>query len=85
MNYHLLLLLLIANIPLYFFIAWVLFKRWRDFVEDVKYLSAPSWYWKLRGERWDFWAGSKLVLFVFSCVAAVFLEYKLIMYIASKF
>ena len=68
-------ILIVANVPLYWLIGWVFFKDWADFWECVKYWLTPDIVSLFRGE-WteDRWAQLKLGFWIFLCIAAVYGE-----------
>ena len=79
MNRAVLIVLIIANLPLYWFLGKILFKDWQGLIGCLKYWLRPdiiSWF---RGE-WseDFWAEMRLFFYIIGCVACVFAEYKII-------
>lgn len=65
----------VANIPLYVFLAWILFKDWDEFVEAVKFYITPDIFSLFRGEFVDdLWAEYKLGFWAAGCFASVFVE-----------
>ena len=74
----LLVLLIIVNVPVYYFSYKVIFGDLHELGRSIKFWLTPniiSWF---RGE-WseDRWASLKLGLWLGVCAGAVFLEYKL--------
>jgi len=68
-------ILIVANIPLYWFVGWILFKDWGNFWDCVKFWLTPDIISAFRGE-WieDQWAQMKLFVWVTLCTGAVFGE-----------
>ncbi len=68
-------ILIAANIPLYWFVGWIVFRDWGEFWECIKYSLTPDIVSLFRGE-WaeDRWAQMKLAFSVFVCAAAVYSE-----------
>lgn len=76
MNYTGLVILIILNIPIYFFFGRVLFKTWDDFGEAVSYLVTPRIISALQGEFWNrWWVMAKFTLWLGLCFVTVYLEY----------
>ena len=72
-------ILLIANIPVYFGIGWIFFPTLDDFWEAIKFWLTPDFISMFRGEYWvDRWAELKLFFWILSCIACVFGEIQLI-------
>jgi hypothetical protein len=65
----------VANLPLYFAIAWTLFADREEFLEALRLLVTPDIISMFRGEYLeDRWATVKLVLWVGASAACVFGE-----------
>jgi len=79
MNKTVLTILIVANLPLYWFLGKILFKDWNGVLECFRYALTPniiSWF---RGEYTeDWWAGMRIYFYVIGCVACVLVEYKII-------
>ncbi|ARN57586.1 hypothetical protein [Sedimentisphaera salicampi] len=74
-----LIILAVLNLPVYFFLGWVIFDDWEGFVDSVKYIVTSDWISALRGEYYDdAWGEIKFLYFLATCAAAVFGEYLLI-------
>ena len=68
-------ILVAANIPLYWLVGWLLFKDWENFWDCVKFWLTPDIISLFRGE-WieDQWAQVKLSLWLVLCAGAVLAE-----------
>ncbi len=68
-------ILVAANIPLYWLVGWVLFKDWENFWDCLKFWLTPDIISLFRGE-WieDQWAQVKLSLWLVLCAGAVLAE-----------
>ncbi len=68
-------ILVVVNIPVCWFLGWIVFRHWEDFWDCVKFWLTPDIISAFRGE-WieDQWAQTKLFLWVALCAAAVFGE-----------
>jgi hypothetical protein len=68
-------ILVVANIRLYWLVGWVVFKDWGDFWECVKFWLTPDIISLFRGE-WieDQWAQMKLFVWLALCAGAVLAE-----------
>jgi len=79
MNFTLLAVLVIVNIPVFLYIGKYWFDGWDGFWECVGYWIRPDILSALTGEFWDDWWGElKLALFLGVCAAVVYGEYILI-------
>ena len=68
-------ILLIANIPVYWLLGWVVFKEWDEFWECVRFWFTPNILSAFRGEYFDdVWAEMRLGLWIAVCGAAVYGE-----------
>lgn len=71
MNWILLVILLIVNIPIFLMLGKFFFGGWDEFGEAVCYWFKPDIWSLFQGEHWDdMWAELKLGLFVLCCVRA---------------
>jgi hypothetical protein len=68
-------ILMVANLPLYGLVGWVLFKDWDNFWDCVKFWLTPDIISLFRGE-WmeDQWAQMKLFVWLALCAGAVLAE-----------
>jgi hypothetical protein len=68
-------ILVVANIPLYWLVGWILFKDWENFWDCLKFWLTPDIISLFRGE-WieDQWAQVKLSLWLVLCAGAVLAE-----------
>lgn len=64
-----------ANLPVYFFWAWVLFRSWGGFFDAVKFWLTPDIVSAFNGE-WgeDQWAELRLGFWVILCLVSVVCE-----------
>ncbi len=70
-----LVVLAVANIPVYIAIGRVLFGDWEAFFEALKMAARPDLWSALLGEYWDdLWAEIKLMLWASGCLLALCLE-----------
>jgi hypothetical protein len=68
-------ILALANLPVYWFIGWVIFKDLATFWECLKFWLTPDFISWLRGEPFDDWWGElRLGYWVVLCVCAVYGE-----------
>ncbi len=73
-----------ANVPVYWLIGWVIFGNWGEFRECIRYLLTPDIISLFRGERGeDWWAEMKLAYWVVLCGCAVYLESLLLAWIGG--
>ena len=78
------LILILANIPVYIFLALVWFRNKDGFFEGIKYLATPDIISLFRGEyEDDRWSRFKFLLWIVSCVACVYFEAVFIQYMMS--
>lgn len=71
--------LLIANIPVYRFIFRLIFKSSDDFKESVKYSFTPDIFSLFKGKYWKDQIGeAKLSFFIFACVIVIIAEFAVI-------
>jgi len=76
MNYKLLIILIFANIPVYFIWGKMIFKDWDDFGDAIALILTPRIFAILDGEYWDQRStGAKFFAWLALCVITVFLEY----------
>lgn len=70
-----LIILIVANIPIYFGIGWLLFDDWYDFGDAIRFWLTPDLISLIRGE-WgeDWWAEMKLGIWAGACILCVSLE-----------
>jgi hypothetical protein len=68
-------ILMVANLPLYWLVGWVLFKDWDNFWDCIKFWLTPDIISLFRGE-WieDQWAQMKLFVWLALCAGAVLAE-----------
>ncbi len=68
-------ILVVVNIPVCWFLGWIVFKTWEEFWDCVKFWLTPDIISLFRGE-WieDQWAEMKLFLWIALCAGAVFAE-----------
>jgi hypothetical protein len=68
-------ILMVANLPLYWLVGWVLFKDWDNFWDCIKFWLTPDIISLFRGE-WieDQWAQMKLFVWLTLCAGAVLAE-----------
>lgn len=72
-------ILLIANIPVYRFFFRLIFKNSDDFKESVKYSFTPDIFSLFKGRYWKDHVGeAKLSFFIFLCVIVVIAEFAVI-------
>ena len=72
----LLIILAVANIPVYLIVAKVMFDDWDGVKEAAGYWLTPQWIAMLRGETTDYsWANLKIFLWLLIGGAAVATEY----------
>ena len=75
-NSKLLLILMIINLPLYYYIGKRFYDSWADFTDALRYLFQPGWLSAMRGEfSEDFWETLKLYCYVATCAAFVAIQY----------
>lgn len=75
-NFHLLAILIVVGIPMYWGLWKIIFEDWDDFVECLYFWITPRWLDWIRGQLFeDTWANLKLLAFVGLCCSFVFLEY----------
>ena len=81
LNSHLkiLILLSVANVPVYMLIGKALFHGWAEFWECIKFWLTPDIMSLFKGE-WeeDWWAEFKLAVFAVACALCVYGEYRVI-------
>lgn len=74
-----LIVLIAANIPLYFYLGKLLFDDWDGFGEALGYLFTPDTYSFFRGEGADdFFATFIFHIFLALCAACVYGEFHLL-------
>jgi hypothetical protein len=74
----LLLILVFANIPVYFVFGWLIFGTWGDFFESLRFWITPEVITLFQGEYWDKqWHSMKLVFWLIGCASAVGAEWYL--------
>jgi hypothetical protein len=74
----LLIVLVVINIPVYYYVGKSYYKTWEDFTEALRYLFQPGWLSAARGEfSEDFWETLKLYLYFATCAAVVVIQYKI--------
>lgn len=77
-NSKLLMILMVINLPLYFFIGKSFYNSWVDFTEALRYLFQPGWLSAIRGEfNDDFWETLKFYCYIATCAALVAIQYKM--------
>ena len=79
----LLVIMTLANLPLWFLVARLAFESWGDLAESVMFWLGPFWLQVvdvLRGGDWNEhqWSSLKLVVFVFLFATFVFSEYSFV-------
>ncbi len=78
-NIVVLIVLGVANIPLYLLIGKVFLGGWAGFWDAVKFWLTPDVLSAFNGEYWDdWWAELKLGLFIAACGGCVYGEYVLV-------
>lgn len=76
LNPVILTILIVVNIPLYYFSWKWIFKCWEGFWECVRFWLTPDIVSMFRGEYGQDWFSElKLGWWIFLCVAAVAIEY----------
>jgi hypothetical protein len=67
--------LIFANVPLYWLVGWVIFRDRESFLECLKFWLTPDIVSLFKGE-WaeDSWAEMKLLLWIALCAGAVYGE-----------
>lgn len=74
-----LIILIVANLPLYILIARLMFDGWEDFGEAIVYLFTPNFISWFRGEGLDdIFATFKFHIFLLLCGASVYGEFHLL-------
>lgn len=69
--------LAVANIPLYWLLAWAMFKNVDDFLDCLGYMIQPDYWSFTQGELLeDKFSSLKLIGWVLLCVACVYGEYQ---------
>ena len=72
-------ILSVVNLPIYFFLAWILFRDWAGFIECAKFWLTPDIFSAFQGQYWeDQWGEMKLWVWVIACAGCVFGEAHLI-------
>ena len=72
-------ILLIANIPVYWLLGWVVFQQWDEFFESVRFWLTPDIFSAFRGEYGDSqWANLRLFLWAVLCAVSIYGEYSLL-------
>ncbi len=78
MNKTLFTILVILNIPSYYFIGKLFYKSKEDFFEAIRFWFTPDIISLFRGELLDdFWEGIKLGFFLTVCSAVVYAQYQI--------
>ena len=68
-------ILVIANIPIYFGFAWLLFRSWENFFDAIRFWFTPDAWSFIQGEFLaDWYAEAKLGLWVAACGACIAAE-----------
>ena len=76
MHTRLLIILIVANIPIYLLISYALFNSWLGFINALIYFFTPNIVSAARGEYWDDrWASLKFFVFLLCCAVVVHGEY----------
>ena len=79
MNWILLGVLVVANVPLYLLLGHTFFGGWDGFLEALRFWLTPDVWSLFKGEYWEDWSAEmRLFIFVVVCVAAVAAEYALL-------
>ena len=81
----LLLLLSVANFPLYWGLMFAFFRDGGEFLEALRFFFTPDIISAFRGEYWsDLWESFKLLVFFLLCLSLVLGEYHLILSLFYK-
>jgi len=68
-------ILIIANLPLYWLFAWLLFRTWENFSEALRFWITPDSWSFINGEFLNDWyAEAKLGLWIAASAGCVFAE-----------
>ena len=80
MNWVLIGVLALVNIPIYILLAQVIFGSWGDFLEAVRFTLQPDIWSLFKGEYWADWSAElHMSAFLIVCALTVAAEYALIM------
>jgi len=67
-NWHILVIVAVVSLPVYWLLGRLFFDDWRDFLDHLRLWYQPFWLSALRGEfNEDMWAQVKLLLFLGIC------------------
>jgi len=73
-------ILLIANLPVYWLLGWVVFREWEEFFECVRFWLTPDIISAFNGEYFDdIWGEMRLGLWAVLCGVSIYSEYYLLM------
>jgi hypothetical protein len=65
---HILIIVAVISLPLYWFIGRFFFNDWQDFLDHLRLWYQPIWLSAFRGEfSEDMWAQAKLFVFLGLC------------------
>lgn len=71
--------LIVANMPIYWLLGWVIFHDWYDFLDCVRFWLTPDIFSILHGEGLDdLWAELRLAAWVILCGGAIYAESQLL-------
>ena len=80
MNWILIGVLAVVNIPVYIIFAQLIFGSWGDFMEAVRLTLQPEIWSLLKGEYWKDWSAElHMSILLIVCVVTVAAEYALVM------
>ena len=85
MNVTLIIILAVANVPIYLLVGKTWFGGWRGFVESLRFWFTPDIVSLFRGEYWQDHAESfRLITFLALCVGLIAAEYVTFMSVCVK-